>query len=437
MVAPGLGDRLETIMPKKAKEQSALWVKNRAQLPGMHAVGGVAGLVLQVRGGGAAWVLRVMIGGRRREMGLGGYPSVTLTEARDKARACRAKIDQGVDPIAERRAARAALVSAITFDEAAKRLIASKAPGFKNAKHLGQWSSTLTTYASPIIGDLPVDQVDVHHIETILSSIWQTKTETAKRVQGRIEAVLDWATVSKHRSGENPGRWKGNLDKLFPAPAKVKAKSHHPALPFDAVPRFVSQLRGRESITDRALEFLILTAARSQEVRGARWPEIDLDTGIWTVPANRMKAANEHVVPLSKRAIALLRGLPRFADDLVFPAPRGGELSDMTLSKVVKLMHAADTKAGGLGFMDPKEGRLAVPHGFRSAFRDWASERTAYPRDVVEMALAHTIANKVEAAYRRGNLLEKRTRLMEEWASFVELPAGSATVSPIRRRASA
>ncbi|SEN10181.1 Integrase [Luteibacter sp. UNCMF331Sha3.1] len=424
-------------MPKKAKEQSALWVKNHARLPGMHAVGGVAGLLLHVRGGAAAWVLRVMIGGRRREMGLGGFPSVTLTEARDKARACRSKIDQGIDPIAQRRAARAALVSAITFDEAAKRLVASKAPGFKNAKHLAQWSSTLTTYASPLIGDLPVDQVDVHHIETILSPIWQTKTETAKRVQGRIEAVLDWATVSKHRSGENPARWKGNLDKLFPAPAKVKAKSHHPALPFNSVPGFMMQLRTRASVTDRALEFLILTAARSQEVRGARWPEIDLDAGTWTVPAGRMKASVEHVVPLSKRAIALLRGLPRFAGEHVFPAPRGGELSDMTLSKVIKLMHASDTRGGGSGFMDPKEGRLAVPHGFRSSFRDWASERTAYPRDVVEMALAHTIGNKVEAAYRRGNLLAKRALLMEEWSAFVERAGGDSKVVALQRRASA
>ncbi len=286
-----------------------------------------------------------------------------------------------------------------------------------------------------MIGDLPVDQVDIHHIETILSPIWQTKTETAKRVQGRIEAVLAWATVSKHRSGENPARWKGNLDKLFPAPSKVKGKGHQPALPFDEVPAFLAQLRARQSISDRALEFLILTATRSREVRGARWSEIDLAAGLWTIPADRMKASTEHVVPLSKAAKALLRALPRFSGDIVFPAPRGGEFSDATLSKVMKLMHAADLKADGSGFLDPKEKRLAVPHGFRSSFRDWASERTAYPREVVEMALAHTIGNKVEAAYRRGNLLEKRARLMDEWAAFVGRPTGSATVSPLRRSA--
>jgi integrase len=422
-------------MPKKAKEMGARAVAEKAKVLGLHAVGGVPGLQLQVRGDAVSWILRVMIGGKRRDIGLGGYPAVLVAAARDKARVFRAKIDQGIDPIAERHIARAALVSALTFDEAAKRLIASKAPGFKNAKHLAQWQSTLDTYASPFIGQLPIDKIDIHHIESVLSPIWTEKTETAKRVQGRIEAVLAWATVSKHRSGDNPARWKHNLDKLFPAPNKVTKKQKQPALPLSDMPRFMVALRKRAGAA-RALEFAILTATRSNEVRGATWDEIDLVAKLWTIPAERMKADREHVVPLSPQAVRLLKGLSRLAGtNLIFPAPRGGQLSDATLAKVVKLMHEADTKSKGPGFMDPKQKRVAVAHGFRSTFRDWTAERTNYPNEVAEMALAHTIGNKVEASYRRGDLVTKRTKMMADWADFIETMPHKGNVTSIRRKA--
>ncbi|NMW23313.1 integrase arm-type DNA-binding domain-containing protein [Rhodanobacter denitrificans] len=406
-------------MPKKAKELSPLAIKRLSTEPGLHAVGGVAGLQLQVRGGAVSWILRVLIGGKRRDVGLGGYPSVTLSDARDKARSFRAKIDAGVDPVAERQAARASLMTALTFDEAAKRAIAVKAPEFKNAKHLAQWQSTLDTYASPLIGKLPVDKIDARHVYAVLDPIWTTKTETASRLRGRIEFVLDWATAAKHRTGDNPARWKGNLQPLLGKPSKLHKVKHHAALPATAMPGFIEALRQCAGIAARALEFAILTAARSIEVRGAAWSEIDVKAATWTVPAERMKAGKEHRVPLSPQALALLAKLPRMKGaDLVFPAPRGGVLSDMTLSAVMKRMKVD-----------------AVPHGFRSTFRDWASEISHYPQEMAEMALAHAIGNKVEAAYRRGDLLAKRTHMMTDWANFIETKPATGNVTKIRRKA--
>lgn len=421
-------------MPKKAPELSALKV-SRLTAPGCHAVGGVAGLLLQVTDTGArSWILRASIAGKRREMGLGAFPDVSLSSARERARAMRSKIAEGVDVLAERRAARASLSSVLTFKEAARRLIAAKEHEWKNPKHKDQWISTLRTYAEPKLGALPVEAIELRHVEAVLSPIWKDKTETASRLRSRIEAVLDWATVSGYRSGDNPARWKGNLEHVLAKPGKVKKKQNHPALPFVDMPRFMEALRQREG-SARALEFAILTATRSNEVRGAAWDEIDLDAKTWTIPAERMKAAREHVVPLSAPAIRLIKSLPRFAGtDLMFPGERGGQLSDMTLSKLIKLMHKADTEAGGVGFMDPKQGRLAVPHGFRSSFRDWAAERTNYPRDVAEMALAHTIGDKVEAAYRRGDLFTKRTKMMADWAKFIETMPAVGNVTPIRRK---
>ena len=392
-------------MPKKAKELKPVEVSRLIGRDGFHAVGGVSGLHLQNRGDSSAWVLRVTIGNRRRDVGLGGYPDVPLAMARDKARGVRAKIEQGIDPIAERKEFRTVLVGALTFDEAAKRLIAAKSPEWKNAKHATQWKATLDTYASPIIGKMPVDKIELRHVVDVLTPIWHTKTETASRVRSRMEAVLSWATASGHRSGDNPARWAGNLDAgILAKPSKIRKVKHHAALPIDDLPGFVADLRQREGIAARALEFAILTAARSGEVRGAVWAEIDMDAKTWTVPGERMKAEKEHVVPLTPKAMALLKALPRFAGtDLVFPSPTGKMLSDMTLSAVMRRMEVD-----------------AVPHGFRSTFRDWASERTNYPRDVAEMALAHTIGDKVEAAYRRGDLLAKRTKMMADWAKFIE-----------------
>lgn len=393
--------------------------------PKLIAAGGVPGLHLQVRGNNTSWILRYTAGHlsdgrpRRRDLGLGGYPDVSLSEARELADGIRRGLRAGVDPIEERRAKRSSLSGVITFDQAARRMIESRRAEWKNAKHQAQWESTLDTYASPYLGRMPVDRIELRHVLSVLEPIWLDINETASRVRGRIESVLAWATVSGYRTGENPARWKGNLDHLLPRPAKVRKVRHHPALPTDSMHDFVQALHSRSGVASSALEFLILTAARSKEVRGARWEEIDFAATTWTIPAERMKAGKEHRVPLSSRAVEILKAVPRIAGtDLVFPAPSGKPMSDMALLKLMQRMTVP-----------------AVPHGFRSTFRDWAAERTAYPSDVVEMALAHTIKNKVEAAYRRGDLFEKRRALMGDWARFISLSPTSDTVIPIRRQA--
>lgn len=412
-------------MPKKARELAPIEVQ-RLTKPGMHTVGGVAGLYLQVLPSGArSWVLRVMVAGKRRDMGLGGFPDVTLAQAREKAREARATIEKGIDPIAQRTAARSALVAsraaAVTFEEAAHKFITAKAAEWSNAKHAQQWTNTLETYAFPVAGKLACADVALPHVLKILEPIWTTKTETASRLRGRIESVLDWATVRGFRKGENPARWKGHLDKILPAPGKVTKVEHHEAVTLDDLGAFVRDLRQRDGGAARALEFLILTAARSGEVRGALWSEIDMTGRVWTVPPERMKAGKEHRVPLSDTALRLLEALPRFAgNDLVFPSPRGLVLSDMALTALMRRME-----------------REEVPHGFRSTFRDWAAERTNYPREVAEMALAHTIGDKVEAAYRRGDLFEKRARMMGEWAKFCDTITPAGEVVSIRGKTAA
>lgn len=394
-------------MPRKAKELPAA-VVSRLSAPGTHRVGGVAGLLLQVSPtGGRSWILRAAIAGRRRDIGLGGYPDVTLARARERARELREQIMVGIDPVEARRAERARNLAVhskrITFDDCAKAYVSAQQIAWKNAKHRAQWASTLATYASPIIGALPIEEVALPHIIQVLEPIWTTKPETAKRVQGRIERVLSWATVRGYRSGENPARWRGHLDQALPRTGTIRKVKHHAALPIDAVPEFFLRLREREGMGARAVEFVVLTAARSGEVRGARWNEIDLDNRIWSVPADRMKAKKAHIVPLSEPAVALLRDLPRIAgSDLVFPGAGGRPLSDMSLTAVLRRMEVD-----------------ATVHGFRSSFKDWASERTHYPNEVSEMCLAHAIGSKVEAAYRRGDLLAKRKHLMADWASFL------------------
>lgn len=400
-------------MTRKAAELGALAV-SRLREPGLHAVGGVSGLCLQVAPGGArSWILRATVGGKRRDMGLGGFPDVTLAGAREKAREARTLIDQGLDPILQRQQAasalRAAQAKSMTFEVAARALIDAKSDEWRNAKHRAQWSASLEAYAYPVIGALQVGDVGQAQVLAVLRPIWKEKTETANRVRGRIEQVLDWARVQGLREGENPARWRGHLDHLLPAPTKIARVTHHPALAIDAMPAFMVALRERRGVAASALEFLVLTAARSGEVRGARWSEIDLAGAVWTVPAERMKARKEHRVPLSPQALSLLRAQTRIeGNDLVFPAARGGVLSDMTLTAVTRRMDLQ-----------------AVPHGLRSTFRDWAAERTDFPHAVAEMALAHTIGNAVEAAYRRGDLFAKRAEMMAAWASFVnEKPEG-------------
>lgn len=396
-------------MGRKAVERGALWV-SRLSKPGMHFVGGVDGLAIQgLESGARTWILRVMVGGKRRDMGLGGYPDVTLAGARDAARIARDKIRNGIDPIEEGRAARSALAasraSAMTFEQCAFAYIAVKEAEWANAKHGQQWRNTLETYAHPVVGKLLVRDVAQTHVLRILEPIWSTKTETATRLRGRIESVLDWATVRGYREGDNPARWKGHLDKLMAMPGKIKNVEHHAALAYVDIGAFWIDLRQQEGMGALALQFAILTAARSGEVRGASWSEIDLVEKTWKIPAERMKMKREHRVPLSDEAVKLLEAVPRIAGtDLLFPNNKGTALSDMTLTAVIRRM-------GRTG--------QVTPHGFRSTFRDWTSERTNYPRDVCEMALAHAIGDKVEAAYRRGDLIEKRTRLMRDWAKFI------------------
>ena len=407
-------------MARKAKELSALEV-NRLTKAGYHFVGGVAGLALQVSPSGArSWILRATVGTRRRDIGLGGFPDVTLAGAREAARTAREKIKNGIDPVEESKAKRSALAaaqaSALTFSDAAAKYIAAHESGWKNAKHAAQWSATIETYANPTIGKLRVSDIETAHVVSILESIWKTKTETASRLRGRIESVLAWATVRGYRKGENPARWRGHLDELLPARSKVQKVDHHAALPFGEIGTFMVELAKVEGLGARALEFAILTAARSGEVRGATWSEIDLTAKVWTIPASRMKAEKEHRIPLSDTAVSLLEALPRIAGtDLVFPSAKNAQLSDMTLTAVLRRMNQPVTA-----------------HGFRSTFRDWAGETTAYPREVIEHALAHQLKDKAEASYARGTLFEKRRRLMVDWSKQCGTVQSTATVTPIR-----
>lgn len=384
---------------------SALTVK-RADRPGYMPDGG--GLYLRVtRSGSRSWVFRYERGGQRRELGLGGILFVDLAEARKKAAELRRQIGVGQMPSGIRAEIKQHALARRTFDWCAEQTIAAKRPEWKSAKHADQWHSTLREYAFPVVGAVPVDEVDLAHIKIILAPIWKTKTETATRLRARLEAVLSWAAAAGYRDRErpNPARWKGNLDALLPKPSKVAKVTHHPALAIDEMPEFMRALSQREGMAARALEFVVFTAARSGEVRGATWAEIDLDAKIWTVPAERMKAGKEHRVPLTFAALAVLQKIfpnKLKVDAPIFPATKGGVLSDMALTAVMRRMEAP-----------------AVPHGFRSTFRDWASERTSYPREVAEMALAHAIGNKVEAAYRRGDLFRKRAGMMQEWADFI------------------
>lgn len=394
-------------MPKIAKELSALEV-SRLNKTGFNAVGVVPGLGLQIRGRARSWILRTKIGGKIRDIGLGGYPGVTLAMAREAARQLRSKIAAGIDPIQERKVRndelRAAQRKRLLFVDAFRRFLEDKQTEWGNAKHRQQWENTLRTHALPVLGNLAVDDIELAHVLEVLKPIWHKTPETAKRTRGRIEKVLDWAKVHGHRDGENPARWQGNLENALPSISKIRVVKHHPALQYTEIANFIKKLRARNGTAAIALEFAILTAARSGEVRGAKWQEFDLKKREWVIPAERMKARKEHRVPLSDRAVEILTKIPKGkGDEIVFKAARGGILSDMTLGAVLKRMEVPVTT-----------------HGFRSTFRDWAGETTAFPREVIEHALAHQLKDKAEAAYARGTLMEKRRRLMAAWAEYCE-----------------
>jgi integrase len=406
-------------MPRKAAGLTARQVQTQ-RTAGLFADGG--GLYLQVSPTGAkTWIYRFQIAGRRRDMGLGSAGVFTLGDARQKAAEARRLVAEGIDPIERRtgQAAAAALVTAkvVTFKDCAEAYIDSMRAGWKNAKHGAQWAATLETYAYPVMDSLPIDGIDTGLVLRVLEPIWPTKSETASRVRGRIESILDYAKVRGYRSGENPARWKGHLDHILPAKGAVARVQHHASMPYAELPDFWPRLQVQDGLGARALELCVLTATRTGELLGARWPEIDMETLTWTIPAERMKAGAEHRVPLSDAAMELLRKLAAIRmGDLVFPGQSADRaLSGMTMAMALRRMKVPVT-----------------PHGFRSTFRTWVAEQTAFPHEVAEAALAHTQGDKVVAAYQRGDLFEKRRRLMAEWARFCTAPPSAGRVVPIR-----
>ena len=434
-------------MPKIAKPLNDMQVRRITRV-GWHAVGGVAGLLLQVRRPtkeGAqiprSWILRVKVGDDRQPIGLGSYPQVSLAEAREQAKKLVIEAKQGVNLKAKKRAERSALLSAAskskTFRECAEAYIEAHSSDYSSDKHRKQWPSTLTAYAYPIIGNMMVAEINMRDVLTVLNQetnvtetekgkLWYVKTETAKRRLGRIKTVLDYATVNEYRSGTNPAQWTGYLSTQLPSPKKLQKVEHHPAVPYQMIGDFMSKLRKNDSISAKAVEFLVLTAVRSGSVRQAEWSEIDFDKALWIIPAEHTKARQEHRVPLQPQAITLLKSLPVMAgSNFIFPSPKGKALSDMALSQLMRGM-----RERGEITVD------AVPHGFRSTFRDWAAEQTAYPDEIRKAASGHTVGDAVKEAYQRTDLLDKRRNLMNEWARFLNQPSvkQSTKVAKLNRR---
>ena len=413
-------------MPRKLSNAlTPLTIKNAK--PGRHADGG--GLHLLVKESGArSWVFRFMLKGKSRDVGLGaaGSGGISLSTARDLASALRLKVKAGVDPLAERQreasevlaSAQAAKIAGITFKAVAETYIGTNEASWRNDKHRQQWRNTLASYVYPVMGELPVADIGTAHVLKILEPIWQDKPETASRIRGRIETVLDAAKARGYREGENPARWRGHIAQILPPRSRL-TRGHHKAMAYEAIPAFTAELRERAAMAALALEFVILTATRTSEVLGATWAEVDLDKAIWTVPAYRMKAGKEHRIPLSPRAVAILEAVKPLGMASLFPADKGGKLSTMAMSMLLRRMKLDCTV-----------------HGFRSGFRDWAAECTGYAHEVCEMALAHVIGNKSEAAYRRGDMFDKRRRLMADWAAYcADGSAAGAEVTPIRATA--
>ena len=416
-------------MPRQLQRLSALQVSKLTK-PGLYGDGG--GLTLQITPTGVkSWLFRYMMSGKAYGMGLGPTHTVSLAEARQKALAARKLILDGINPLTAKKQERIATTLAnarmMTFDQCAEAYVSAHKAGWKNAKHADQWTNTLNTYASPIFGHLPVAEIDTSLVAKSLTPIWESKTETASRLRGRIESILGWATTSGYRTGENPARWKGHLDNLLATISKASRTKHHASLPWQRMNEFISALRKRDGLSARAVELAILTACRSGEVRGARWSEFDINKKVWTIPAERMKAKREHEVPLSDVALALLKSLPE-TGDLLFAGAKGQPLSDMSLTAVIRRMNGE----GQPTWVDGNGDGITV-HGFRSSFRMWAAETTSYPREVAEHALAHQLPDAVERAYQRGSQFAKRAALMAEWAAYCEKVQGKADVTPIKR----
>ncbi|MDU8946396.1 tyrosine-type recombinase/integrase [Ovoidimarina sediminis] len=451
-------------MPPRAKELTPAQIKNLKHPGGKRpvkvAVGGVSGLLMQIQpppSEAKSWVLRTRYGewterrdsdgnvierGRKkREIGLGPYPDVLPGQARDKAREMRAMLEAGIDPIAEKKAKRAALIAAsrrgLTFDEAARRYAEQKTTEFTSEKYRGQWLASLEKHAFPQVGRMAVADINLQDVLRVLQPIWADRTETASRVRQRMEAVLSWATVHGYRKGDNPARWAGNLKMVLPAPSKVSGAKNYPALQLDDANRWWRDLSKREGMGARALQFQAMTATRAGAIRFATWDEIDLKNRVWTIQPGRKASKippsdKAKRIPLTDDMVTLLETLPRLdGANLVFWAPRGGALSDATLGKVMKSIHSADVRAGGKGYIDAATGLQAVPHGLRSTFRTWVSERTTFDGDMAEVALFHKVGNKVQQAYDRADMVERRRALMQAWGMFLK-GAETGKVVPIK-----
>lgn len=415
-------------MPKIAKELTALAVSrlkhpdpDSGEFNAYHAIGGVAGLMLQITpGGGRSWVLRTTVAAKRRNMGLGSYPEITLEAARNAARKAKATVREGRDPIVERKEKKAALVAeqkrGMTFTEALEEYLPTKLAALGSEKNRKALEATLNTYAKPELGRILVNDISVQDVLRALSPIWKERTQTAMRLRAEIENILEYARTHGYRSGDNPARWGTLKHAGLAKPSKITTVENHPAIALTDAPPWFEALRDRNGTAARALEFIALNASRSGEVRGMKRSEYDAKAKIWTVPASRMKSRKEHRIPLSDEAIAIIEKQPHLdGSDYVFASPSGGVLTDAAISAAMKRM----TKDDGKQWIDAKNGRPAVPHGLRSTFRDWAGERTTYPNEMAELALAHTVGDKVEAAYRRGDMIEKRRHMMKDWAAYL------------------
>ncbi len=416
-------------MPKIiTKQLSNFEVQGLLEQPGLHSVGGVTGLKLQVAKSleAKSWILRATVAGKVSDIGLGGYPTISLKAARGLAKEIHVQIQKGINPIEERKHVKEQLIldriSKKTFNECMELCIKSIENEWTNPKTPKQWNSSLNTYACPIIGNLPVSSVTTEHILQILDPIWTVKPETASRVRSRIEKILAYATTRGYRSGDNPARFRGHLDTTLSSVNKLKGNNHHPALDYNEIGSFMKELHHVKGLAAKALELAILTATRSGEARGAKWDEFDLNKKQWTIPAGRMKAKKQHIVPLSNHVMNLLNNLPKKHDsDYLFTGIRGGAMSDMSLSKIVKNMHKRAVKQGNSGFIDKDaNNRIVTPHGFRSTFRDWAGEQSSFSREVIEHALAHQLKDKAEAAYQRKTSIPKRIKLMQTWSDYCD-----------------
>ncbi|MFT5944579.1 MAG: integrase [Yoonia sp.] len=437
-------------MPPRAKELTPTQIKGLkhpgGKKPVRVAVGGVSGLHVQIWPSGAkSWVLRtrygewaettlsdgtIQRGRKKRELGLGAYPDVLPGAARDKAREAKAKLEAGIDPIAEKKAIQAALIAAarrgMTFAEAWKKFAAEKIKEFSTDRYRKQWQRTVEIYALPDLGKMAVQDIGLQDVLRVLTPLWDDKTVTAVKVRERLEKVLAYATVQGFRTGDNPARWKGNLDMVLAAPGKVSGAENYPAVQLDDVARWWTDLQRRDGMGAKALAFQAMTATRSGAIRFATWDEIDLETRLWTIQPGRQSSKitakdTAKRIPLTDSMVALLKSLPRLTgSNLVFWSPRGGALSDAAMGKTMRTIHDDDLKAGGKGFVDAKTGEQAVPHGLRSTFRTWVAERTAFDGDLAEVALFHKVGSKVAQAYNRADQVEKRRHMMAAWGNFVQ-----------------